>query len=60
MGDFAVNISIPLIKAGVFIFDIITYPIYGAIYQPWKNHRNGIQQVGFIYIFDSIKISNSI
>lgn len=36
MQELVVTIGITLIKVGVFVYDIITYPIYAVVQQPWK------------------------
>nr|XP_045613680.1 long-chain-fatty-acid--CoA ligase 4-like isoform X1 [Procambarus clarkii] len=39
MGDFAISLGVNIIRAGVCIYDIITYPIYAVIQQPWKERK---------------------
>ncbi|RXG53582.1 Long-chain-fatty-acid--CoA ligase 4 [Armadillidium vulgare] len=39
MSDFTVNLSIGLIKAGVFVYDIVTYPFYAVANKPWNYQR---------------------
>ena len=52
MAELAVVVSIGIIKAGVFVYDLVTYPIYALIQQPWKKQKlMETQRVSFFYNF---------
>lgn len=36
MSEATINIGINLIKVGVFVYDIVTYPLYAIVQQPWR------------------------
>lgn len=39
MADTAVNLGINLIRAGVCLYDFITYPVYALIQRPWRQEK---------------------
>ncbi|KAF2357638.1 AMP-dependent synthetase/ligase [Trinorchestia longiramus] len=39
MGDVGVSVAIGLIKAGVFVYDVVSYPIYAILQRPWQKRR---------------------
>lgn len=39
MGDFALNLGMNLVRAGVCLYDLITYPFYAVVQQPWRDRR---------------------
>lgn len=39
MGDIGVTLAINCIKAGVFLYDVVTYPIYALIQRPWQKRK---------------------
>uniref|UniRef100_A0A2P2HY61 long-chain-fatty-acid--CoA ligase n=1 Tax=Hirondellea gigas TaxID=1518452 RepID=A0A2P2HY61_9CRUS len=36
MGDFGVSVAINIIKAGVLVYDVLTYPVYALWQRPWQ------------------------
>lgn len=39
MDELAVNIGISLVRGGVALYDIITYPLYALIQKPWRQKK---------------------
>ncbi|XP_071541839.1 long-chain-fatty-acid--CoA ligase 4 isoform X1 [Panulirus ornatus] len=39
MGEFAINFGVGLIRAGVCLYDFVTYPLYAIFLQPWKESK---------------------
>lgn len=39
MDELAVNIGISLVRGGVALYDIITYPLYALIQKPWQQKK---------------------
>ena len=38
------DLAVGFIKAGVFVYDVITYPVYAIIQRPWRRRKAGNKQ----------------